>query len=146
MALQLFSGPLTNAFQPSLPSMVRGDRLVLDFRLTVANTLSPPGTAAVIQWYPEFTWTDPNAASSLWFRETTEENLGAGDVRMSQSVRRFSANANQTNLPPGTYLQDVQFKREHAFFRIQLAVAAGGADTCSATVWDPFGVQLVSAP
>ena len=144
--LILFNGPLTNAFVPSAPTAVKSEGLVFDFEVEIVNTLTPPGTAAVIEWYPEFTSTDPNAAGSVWFRESTEEVLGAGVVRMSPTVRFFTANANEVNLPPGVHRQDVQLKRIHAFVRIQLRVAAGGADTCRATVWDPFGVALISAP
>lgn len=147
MPLALFNGPLTNVFQPSLPSMVKSDRVVLDFTLVIANTVTPPGTRASIEWYPEFTWMDPNGGvATTWFCELAEEDQGTGDVRMAVAVRRFAANLAETELPPGTHNLDAQFKRVHAFFRIQIRVAPNGADTCRATVWDPFGTQLVSAP
>ena len=146
MALRLFNGALTNAFQPSIPIEVQGDCVVLDFLLSIANTITPPATGASIEWYPEFTWTDPNAVGTQWYRETAEEDIGNGDVRMALSVRRFSTQGADTPLPPGTHACDVQLKREHAFVRVQIRVAAGGADTCSAAVWAPFGTQLQSAP
>jgi len=146
MALVIFNAPLTNAFQASSPSAVRGDTVVVDFALTVANTISPPGTAASIEWYFEFVDSDPNAAGAPWAREVAEEDLGQGDVRMSAVVRRFAANAAAANLAPGTYRYSTQFKRVHAFYHLQIRVAAGGADTCSAVVRDPFGVALISAP
>ena len=146
MALVLFNGPLTNAFAASSPSAVRGDTVVVDFALSIVNTITPPGTAASIEWYFEFVDSDPNAAGAPWAREVAEEDLGRGDVRMSAVVRRFAANAAETNLPPGTYRYSTQFKRVHAFYRVQLRVAVGGADTCSAAVRDPFGVALISAP
>jgi hypothetical protein len=146
MSLQLFNGALTNAFQPSSPSAVRNDTIVVDFALAIANVVTPPGTAASIEWYFEFTELDPNAAGATWAREVAEEDVGQGDVRMSFVVRRFAAQAAETDLPPGTYRVSTQFKRAHAFYRVQIRVAAGGADTCSAAVVDPFGTQLQSAP
>lgn len=146
MALALFNGPLTNVFQASLPSQVRGDTVILDFEVTIANTLTPPGTGASVEWYLEFVATDPNAAGALWARELAEEDLGTGDVRMALVIRRFAANAVETQLPPGTHRMSSQFRRSHAFYRVQMRVAAGGADTCRAIVSDPFGIQLISAP
>ncbi len=146
MPLRLFDGPLTNAFQATPPTEVKGRRIVLDFLLTIANTVTPPLTGASIEWYPEFTWTDPNAAGTQWYRETAEEDIGNGDVRMPASVRRFSVQGADGVLPEGIHARDVQLEREHAFVRLQIRVAPGGADTCRATVWAPFGSQLVSAP
>lgn len=144
--LVLFNGLLTNVFQPSLPTAVRNGTVVVDFHVVVANVITPPGTTAVVQWYPEYASADPNAAGTRWYRETTEESLGMGDVRMSQSIRRFTENGNEVDLPPGTYDQDVQLKREHAFVRYQIRVAVGSADACQAELVDPFGTQLQSAP
>lgn len=146
MALQLFNGVLTNAFQPSIPSAVRGDSVVVDFALSIVNTATPPGTGASIEWYFEFTEIDPNSPAATWAREVAEEDVGQGDVRMSAVVRRFANTLAENNLPPGAYRFSTQFKRVHAFYRLQLRVAAGGADTCTATATDPFGTQLQSAP
>lgn len=142
----LFDGPLTNAFQVSQPGAVRAEHIALDFTLDIANTGTPPGTAASIEWYLEFTATDPNAAGATWAREVAEEDVGTGDVRMAVVVRRFAATLAETSLPPGTYKLSTQFKRIHAFYRVQIRTAVGSADTCTAIVNDPFGVQLQSAP
>jgi hypothetical protein len=146
MSFTLFVGPLTNVFRPSAPSAVRAEHIVLDFALAIANTVTPPGTAASIEWYFEFVETDPNAAGALWAREVAEEDLGTGDVRMAEVVRRFAASGAETGLAPGSYRFNTQFKRVHAFYRFQIRTAVGSADTCTAMVRDPFGVQLISAP
>lgn len=142
----LFNSPLTAAFQASQPGAVRAEHIVLDFTLSIANTVTPPGTAASVEWYLEFTETDPNAAGTVWAREVAEEDIGTGDVRMAVVVRRFATTLAETGLPPGTYKLSTQFKRIHAFYRVQIRTAVGSADTCTAIVNDPFGVQLQSAP
>jgi hypothetical protein len=145
MAFTIFNGSLTNAFQATAPIGVAGENVVFDWFLTVTNTLTPPGTAAQIEWYPEFTSADPNAAGTRWFRETAEEDIGNGEVRMPKTVRRFTENGDDLPLAEGTHALDTQFARKHNFCRLQVRVAAGGADTCQAEILAVLGVQPLSA-
>lgn len=146
MAFSIFNGKLTNAFQPTAPFGVVGENIVFDMALTVAN-IAVPGTPATIQWYPEFTSADPNNPATVWFREVAEEDLGNGDVRMSKVIRRFAENGSDAPLAEGLHYLDGQFARRHNFCRLQLAVKAGGADNCSASVLAVFGIaQPLSAP
>ena len=144
MALVIFNGALTTTFQPTIPSQVKGEKIALDFVVTVANTLTPAGTHAEVQWYPEFTDLDPNAAASQWYRESSEENQGNGNILMVQTIRQF-AEYGSVDLSEGTFTFDTQFRRVHAFFRLQVRITTTSADTCSAVIRDPFGVQLQSA-
>jgi len=142
----IFSGPLTNAFQASLPFSMSGENTVFDWSIVVANTVTPPGTAASLEWYPEFTSGDPNAAATLWYRETAEEDLGNGNVRMPKTVRRFTEEGSDVPLAEGTHRLDTQFVRRHNFGRLQLRTAVGSADTCSAAVLCVIGGAPLSAP
>jgi hypothetical protein len=123
--------PLTANFQPSSSILIKSDTVVLDFDLIVPG----PGTAKV-EWYPEFTFENPLDASTVWYRESAEEDIGNGDVRMPFSIRRFSTNGADADLPAGTYHVDVQFKRIHAFCRVQIRGLG-----CTARIRAPFGEQ-----
>jgi hypothetical protein len=142
--LSIFNALLTNTFQASQPFAVIENHVVLDMALTVANLVTPPATPARIEWYMEFAATDPNAVGTVWFREVTEENNANGDLRMALAIRRFSTNGADAPLPVGAYTLDSQFERKHAFCRIQIRVAVGGADACHASVWSVLGTQLQS--
>jgi len=134
MAATIFSGPLTNVFVPTQPFVIVADCAVLDFQLTI------PANTVQVQWYPEFTSGNPLAASTLWYRETAEEDLGNGDVRMPPSVRRFSTYGADADLPTGVYRFSVQLIKKHNFCRLQIL-----GNTASAVISIPFG-EIPSAP
>jgi hypothetical protein len=136
MPALLFNGLLTAAYQPSQPILVPAQKVVLDFLLTI-----PAGPGVNVQWYLEFTdGLDPVSgqavamANWVWYRETAEEDISNGDVRMPIVVRRFSTNGADAVLPAGTHQLDGQFSRTHAFARIQ--IRGNGA---TAQVSAPFG-------
>jgi hypothetical protein len=138
MPVTIFNGLLTAAFQASQPILVATNKVVLDFLLTI-----PAGPGVSVEWYLEFTdGLDANGQalpipSWVWHRETAEEDIGNGDVRMSVVVRRFSPNAADAVLPAGSYALDTQFSRAHAFARIQIR-----GNTVTARVSTPFGKLL----
>ena len=131
--IYIFRGPLTGAFQPSLPIMIPADRVVLDFDLTIGGQVP-----VSVQWYPEFAEGDvaPSATNARWFREVAEEDIGNGDVRMPIVIRRFTTQGGDAPLPPGSYRFTVQLKRTHMFCRIQI-LGAG----CTAIVTAPLGAS-----
>jgi hypothetical protein len=115
------------AFTGSLPVLVSDKRVVLDF------TLVTPGGVA-IEWYPEFTDGGTNLATAPWFREVSEEDIGNGDVRMNEVIRRFSTYNADAFLPAGTHRYSVQLQRTHAIYRVQIRGAG-----VVATIASPFG-------
>lgn len=131
----LFNGLLTAAFAPSAPLMISDKEVVLDFLLTI-----PGGGGVKIEWYPEFTTGrdvsgQPLPMSSwVWYRETSEEDIGNGDVRMNEVIRRFSPNGSDAVLPVGVHQLDVQLVRTHAFTRVQIR-----GNTATAQITSPFG-------
>jgi len=134
MSAVLFNGLLTANFQSSQPLLVSDQAVVLDFLLNI------PAGGVKVEWYPEYTkGLDSNdqplpMASWVWYRETAEEDIGNGDVRMNEVIRRFSPNGSDAVLPVGVHAVDVQLRREHAFVRIQ--IRGNGA---TAQVSTPFG-------
>jgi hypothetical protein len=114
--------------------LVAGKEVVLDFLLTI------PGGGVKVEWYLEFaTGVDslgqPLAmANWVWYRETSEEDIGNGDVRMNEVIRRFSPLGSDAVLPAGVHALDAQFSRTHAFARIQIR-----GNTATAQVSTPFG-------
>jgi len=145
MAIQLFNGALTNSFQATGSFLISGENITLDCALTIAN-VAVPGTPGQIEAYLEFTSSDPNALATTWYRECAEEDLGNGNIRMSKVVRRFAEEGSDVPLAEGTHNIDLQFVRKHAFCRLQIRVAPGGADKCSAIVTTVFGAKPLSAP
>jgi hypothetical protein len=131
----IFNAPLTASFQPSLPILIPCEKVVLDFKLVIGGRSS-----VNVQWYPEFTSDNPASPLAEWYRETAEEDIGNGDVRMPWSIRRFSTQGGDAALPPGTYYLDTQFKRTHKFCRIKI-LGLG----CVATVLAVFG-EIPQAP
>lgn len=121
------------AFTASRPAQIFSERVVLDFTLVIA------AAAGRFEWYPEFTDGNPNAVTTPWFRETAEEDIGNGDVRMPLVIRRFSTNAGDAPLPIGTYYLDAQLVRSHAFYRVQCRLNGVALATCVATIYAPFG-------
>jgi hypothetical protein len=144
MAFSIFNGALTNTYQPTNPVDMAGEHIVLDWALTIANLLTPAGTAATVQFYFEYASTDPNAATTVWYRETTEEDIGNGDVRMNKAVRRFSEQGADLPLAEGSHQVDMQFNRKHNYFRLQVRTAVGSADNCRAQIWSVLGRQPIS--
>ena len=134
MAVTLFNSMLGANFVPTLPLLIAGEKVVLDFQLIVT------AATAKIEWYPEFTSDNPFAVTTIWYRETAEEDIGNGDVRMPISIRRFSNQGADTNLATGTYYLDAQFRRSHNFTRIQIRGTGSVA-----VVIAPFG-EIPSAP
>jgi hypothetical protein len=131
----IFDAPLTANFRPSLAILIPCEQVVLDFKLVI-NSRTP----VQVQWYPEFTSDNPANLLAEWYRETAEEDISNGDVRMPPSIRRFSTNGGDADLPTGTYLFDTQFKRTHKFCRIQI-LGLG----CMARVLAVFG-EIPQAP
>lgn len=125
----IFQGPLTANFQPSAAVLIESEKVVLDFELVI-----PGANPVQVQWYPEYAWGSPADPATRWFRETAEEDIGNGDVRMPPSIRRFSTYGADGDLPTGIYRLDVELRRTHKFCRIQLL----GLD-CVATVYSLFG-------
>jgi hypothetical protein len=113
MPTLLFNSVLGAAFVPTSPVFVVGRKVVLDFAVTT------PGGVKV-EWYPEYTDGNPFDLATVWFRETSEEDIGNGDVRMNEVIRRFSPNAADGVLAAGTHNLDVQLQRTHAFCRLQM--------------------------
>lgn len=111
----IFNGPLIANFRASQPIVISAEQVVLDFEIVV-------GRAPVsVQWYPEYCSEYPYDTATRWFRETAEEDIGNGDVRMPFTIRRFTVQGADNPLPTGTYRFTVQLKRAHMFCRIQIA-------------------------
>jgi len=123
--------PLTANFQASGAALIKNESIVLDFDLSFPG----PGTVRV-EWYLEFTAGNPFDASTLWYRETAEEDIGNGDVRMPLALRRFSTQGADADLPAGAYHYNVQLRRIHAFCRVQIRGLG-----CTVRVSAPFGEQ-----
>ena len=108
--MRIFDNALGAVFVPSQPFLLSAQRAVLDFTYLAA-------AAAVIEWYLEFTSTDPNDAATVWFREVAEENAGGGAVSMPNVVRTFPA------VTAASAGKDCEFVRTHHFCRVQLRLA-----------------------
>lgn len=132
MAVRLFNAALGAAFAPSSALLISGNKVALDFQLTVT-------TLAQIEWYPEFTSDAPSSVTTIWYREVAEEDIGNGDVRMPKAIRRFTEFGGAL-LASGTHNLSVQLERTHQIFRLQMRIVAGAA---SAQVWAPFGTIAV---
>jgi hypothetical protein len=145
MSISLFNGPLTNAFQPTQGFLLAGDSVVLDMTAIIAS-VPPAATLGRIEFFLEYTTQDPNAASTSWFREVAEEDIGNGDVRMAKVVRRFSEQGSDVPLAVGTHRLNMQFSRKEGFARLQVRVVAGGANACTLSVAAVFGALPLSAP
>jgi hypothetical protein len=137
---------LTTTFQATSPFAIAGEHIVLDWRIVVANLVTAPATPASVLWYPEFCSEDPNAAGTEWFRETAEEDIGNGDVRMPKTVRRWTENGDDLPLAEATHRLDAQFSRKHNYCRLQMAIAAGSADNTRASVKVVVGSAPQSPP
>ena len=123
----MLKATLTGSFQPSAPVLLVANQLTLDWDITAS---SGPTT---LEWYLEFA-SDP---AGPWRREVAEEDAGKGVVSMPEVVRTF-ANNNGTALADGSYGYEMQFVRQAALARVQVAVAAGAAVV---TVSSPTGIQ-----
>jgi hypothetical protein len=145
MSITLFNGLLTNAFQPTQGFLLAGENIVLDMTAVVAS-VPPAATRARIQFYLEYTTQDPNAATTPWFREVAEEDVGNGDVRMSKVVRRFAEYGSDADLAVGTHRLNMQFTRKEGFARLQVAVTTPSANACTLKVEAVFGTTPLSAP
>jgi hypothetical protein len=134
MSTLIFNGLLTANFQSSQPILVPAKEIVLDFLLTI------PNGGVNVQWYFEFTkGVDDNdqplpMLNWVWYRETSEGDIGNGDVRMNEVIRRFSIQGSDAVLTAGVHALDAQFDRVHAFARIQIR-----GDGATAKVSAPFG-------
>jgi hypothetical protein len=134
MATTLINTVLTAAFQPSSPFLVTDKKVVLDFLLTI------PNPAVAVEWYPEYADGIGANGQALpiagwqWYRETSEEDVGQGDVRMNEVIRRFAPNLGDGMLAVGAHALNVQLQRTHAFCRIQIR-----GDGVAARVSTPFG-------
>jgi hypothetical protein len=130
MAVQLFNALLTANFAASSPLLITSKEVVLDFLLTI-----PAGPGVNVEWYPEYTDGVPlPPTASEWFRETSEEDIGNGDVRMNEVIRRFSPWDADAVLPAGVHKLNVQLRRTHGFVRIWIR-----GDTAVARITASFG-------
>jgi hypothetical protein len=143
MAFQILNALLTDSFQPSAPVEMVGNHAVIDSLITVANTLVP-GTRAQVQWYLEFCSTDPNAAGTVWYRETSEEDIGNGNVRMNKVVRRWAEYGSDLDLDEGTHQLSAQFERKHNYYRVQIRKTTASAETVRATLLAVIGKRPIS--
>lgn len=109
--------------------------LSIDFELTTA---SGPTT---ILWYPEFARDNPLVASTKWFRELAEEDIGSGVVNMPKAIRSFQENGG-AGLADGAHYLSAQLVRRHLFVRLQMRVSAGAATAVVATA--PFGLPTAA--
>ena len=121
MPAQLFNALLTANFAPGAPLLISSKEVVLAFQLNI------PFGGVRVEWYPEYTdGTDPVTgqalpmASWVWTRETSEEDLGNGVVRMNEVIRYFSPNAADAVLPIGVYGENVQLRRAGAIMRLRM--------------------------
>jgi hypothetical protein len=118
----VFDGPLNGVFQPVLPLLMHGERIVYDFEFVTAAAANP-------EWYLEFTSENPNLPATRWKRETAEEDIGMGVTHMPNVVRDFPA-----PVVSGMGMSN-HFVRAHHFVRIQVRTAAGSV-----------GRVIISAP
>jgi hypothetical protein len=116
VAVVILNTKLTASFQASLPVLIQGNQLTLDWDIVAS------GGPTQIQWYMEFA----AAPGGPWRRETAEEDGGSGVVLMPIVVRTFADN-NGTELSNGTFGLSTQFVRQEGLARIQARVAAGVA-------------------
>ena len=135
MGTQLFNAPLTSSFQPTQAILLAAENLTLDFFFTVTVN-------ANVAWYLEFTEGDPTAASTLWARETAEEDPGGGVVAMPLVIRTLQQNGGGV-LAPGTYGISAQLVRKHMYARAQIRASVGTITTMQVVA--PFGVPTISA-
>jgi len=126
MSVTLFNGPLTGSFQPTKAIAIVAQKLTLDCALVTS------GGPTTVQWYVEFA----DTPTGPWFRETTQEDAGKGQVLMPAVVRTFADN-NSTNLADGTHNLDVQLPLQQRLARLQLAVGSGVAKV---KITAPFGL------
>ena len=130
MSVTLLPPTLLGAnFIPTLPLLITSKEVVLDFLLDV-----PAGPGVKVEWYPTYTDGNPFALPPVWNRETSEEDIGNGDVRMNEVIRRFSPFNADAVLPAGVHRLNVQLRRTHGFVQLQIR---GAGVTASVTA--PFG-------
>jgi hypothetical protein len=138
MSILIFSGPLTNTFQPTQGFLLAGENIVLDVTALIAS-VPPAATPGRIEFYFEYTTQDPNGVGTRWFREVSEEDIGNGDVRQSKVVRRFAEEGSDAPLAVSSHFLNLQFARKEGFARLQVRVAPGGANACTLAVSAVFG-------
>lgn len=127
VSVELFNGALGAAFAPTRYLLLSGERLALDFDITVA------GAPATVEWFMEFTSQNPSDPATSWHREVAEEDIGGGVTHMPVVVRDFAA------LAAGTTRLSAQFIRAHDFVRLQMRAAVGAVPNLAVTA--PFGSQ-----
>jgi hypothetical protein len=142
MAFQILNATLTDAFQASNPVEMVGHNISLDFSIVVAN--DGGAVPSQVQWYLEFCSTDPNAAVTVWFRETSEEDIGNGNVRMNKVVRRFAEYGADADLAVGTHRLSAQFERKHNFYRVQIRKTTASVSTTTASISAVIGRRPIS--
>lgn len=128
---------LTGGFTASRPLMIEGERVTLQWLIEMGVD---PGTE--LEWYLEFTDSDPNGNTTNWFREVDEQDVGDGTVTMAAVVRTFN-DTGGGGLPALLAKYSCQFVRQAQFVRIQARVVGGGGDV-AVTVTAPFGQPCVS--
>ncbi len=136
----VFEAPLKNVYLPSKPILLSGEKLTLDWILTV----QAPALAKV-DWYLEFVSSNPYDTGAPWTREVSEEDSSGGLVAMPFVVRTFYANgAPLTLLPAGTHRMTTQFERSHNFARVQAKLTSGGKT--NAKILSIFGSIPIPPP
>jgi hypothetical protein len=120
-ALVIFDAALDGTFRASVPFLIQGERIALDFEAIVGA----PGPAQ-IEYFLEFASDNPTDVNARWYRETAEEDTGGGVVNMPKVVRILRENGGAL-LAAGTQLLSFQFVRAHRFGRVMSRVASGTA-------------------
>ena len=134
MSTKIFDAALTTSFVASKPLLMVGGaaNVSLDFLFEIITA------ATGVLWFLEYTDADPNVAATQWFREVAEEDNGGGAVDMPVVERRFRANGG-ADLAVDDHALSVQFVRKHLYYRVQLAIAAGGGAVTRMRVFAQFG-------
>lgn len=117
MSLQLLDAALTNAFQASSPFLIDAERGALDITLVVS-------VAATVEWYFEYTDTNPNASTTTWYRELAESVAATGVVTMAEAVRQIVANGGG-NLGIATHNVAATIDKRRVYARIQMRASVG---------------------
>ena len=130
----IFNGVLGAVFAPTQPIVMIGERVTMDFDVTVtANDTK-------IDWYLEFSEDLSDLLNNPWRREIAEEDVGNGITWMPKVIRTLTEEGNQNGLDIGVHHVSAQMLRSHKFARMQLRASSGSA---SVRVVAPFGYRAV---
>lgn len=130
-SLVIFNGTLGAVFTPTQPIVMIGERVTMDFDVTVTVNDTK------IDWYLEFSEDLSDLLNNPWRREIAEEDIGNGVTWMPKVVRTLTDYGNQNGLDIGVHNLSAQMLRSHKFARMQLRASSGAA---SVRVVAPFGL------